>query len=188
MTGTVPGVRPGGAPELEAFPERGARRADLDPALTAFLVEESAALDEGRVADWLGVLTEEFVYQVPVPLLREDPGLPRHSDRAMLFEATTSILAMKLGRSGRQHAWADRPAGVTRHFLGGVRVFDTGCAGRLRVDANVLGSFTRGQDVALVTAARQDVVVEGGDGYRLLRRRVLLDAEVATTRALSLIF
>jgi hypothetical protein len=42
---------------------------------------------------------------------------------------------------------------------------------------------------ALVTAARQDILVSATpEGYRLLRRRVLLDVEVATHEQLSIIF
>jgi 3-phenylpropionate/cinnamic acid dioxygenase small subunit len=180
-------------PELTPFPERGGRRPDLDTTLTAFLAEESAALDERRYADWLGFLDELFIYQVPVPLLREDPGLPRHSDSALLFEATKGVLAMKLGRVGLHHAWSDRPSGTMRHFIGGVRVFDLPDPDpdpvAVRVDSNVLATFSRGRDeTELATAGRQDVVTVTGDGYRLLRRRVLLDVEVATWTQLSIIF
>lgn len=177
-------------PELLPFPDRGGRRPDLDATLGAFLTDESAALDECRYEEWLDLLDEMFVYQVPVPLLREDPALPRHSDTGMLFEATKRILQLKLGRVGLRHAWADRPGGIVRHFLGGIRVFDAAGADTLRVDCNVLATFHRGrEESALVTAARQDIVTrtETG-GYRLLRRRVLLDTEVATHTQLSIIF
>lgn len=177
-------------PELLPFPPRGARRERLDAGAAAFLTEESAALDEGRYQDWLANLDESFVYQVPVPLLREDPGLPRHSDRAMLFEATKNVLAMKLGRVGLHHAWSDRPSGVTRHFVGSVRVFALSEPDMIRVDSNVLASFSRGRaETEWATAGRQDVVrAVGGAGYRLLRRRVLLDIEVPTYVQLSIIF
>lgn len=176
--------------EHEPFPLRGARQAELDASVGAFLTEESAALDEGRHQDWLDLLDERFLYQVPVPLLREDPALPRHSDRALLFEATKHILAMKLGRTGLRHAWSDRPGAVTRHFVSGVRVFAAPEADTWRVECNVLATWTRGRgEAALATAARHDIVrCLPGAGYRLLRRRVLLDAEVATHQQLSIIF
>jgi 3-phenylpropionate/cinnamic acid dioxygenase small subunit len=177
-------------PELLPFPVRGARRPDLDAAVTAFAIEESAALDERRYDDWLAVLAEDFIYQVPVPLLREDPALPRHSDSAMLFEATKHVLALKLGRVGLQYAWSDRPSGVMRHFLSGIRVFDSTEPGTVRVDCNVLGSFNRGPgEAAIATALREDVLADLGDGrFELRQRRVLLDAEVASHLQLSVIF
>ena len=179
----------GAPPEDTPFPARGPRRTGLDQALSAFLTEESAALDERRYADWLDHLEEMFIYQMPVPLLREDPALPRHSETAMLFEATKNTLGLKLGRVGLDHAWSDRPGGTMRHFVGGVRVFELPDPGLLRVDSNVLATFSRGrEETALATAGRQDVVTVTADGYRLLRRRVLLDVEVATWTQLSIIF
>lgn len=179
----------GPAPAPAAFPERGPRLPELDPRLAAFLTEESAALDERDYQGWLGLLAEDFMYQVPVPLVREDPALPRFSDTAVLFEATKRMLAMKLGRVGQQHAWSDRPAGVVRHFVGGVRVFAGPTPGTLRVDSNLLATFNRGSaESALITAGRWDIVTEQGDGYRLSRRRVLLDVEVPTYEQLSIIF
>ncbi|MET8756362.1 aromatic-ring-hydroxylating dioxygenase subunit beta [Lentzea sp. NPDC004782] len=172
------------------FPERGARRRDLTAAVTEFLTEESAALDECRYNDWLDHLADGFIYQVPVPVLREDPSLPRHSDHAMLFEATKNVLSLKLGRIGLRHAWSDRPGGTVRHFIGTVRAFDTTDERRIRVDSNILASWSRGRgETALVSAARQDLVTREQDGeLRLLRRRVLLDVEVATHEQLSIIF
>ncbi len=188
--GVVPATLTGPPPELLPFPERGPRRPELDAALSQFAIEEAAALDEGRYQDWLGCLAAEFIYQVPVPLLREDPALPRHSDSAVLFEATKKVLELKLGRVGLRHAWSDRPGGVTRHFIGGIRVFGLAEPGSLRVDSNVLATFNRGpEESALATAARQDIVrPEGPAGYRIVRRRVLLDIEVATHAQLSIIF
>ncbi|MFI9388793.1 aromatic-ring-hydroxylating dioxygenase subunit beta [Kutzneria sp. NPDC052558] len=176
--------------ELRPFPARGARRPDLDAVAVALLVEEGAALDECRYGQWLDLIDEDFLYQVPVPLLREDPSLPRHSERALLFEATKGVLAMKLGRAGKQHAWSDRPSAVVRHFLSGVRVFETDEPQTWRVDCNVLAAWHRGQDEsASATAARQDVIAHlGTPQARLLRRRVLLDTEVATHEQLSIIF
>jgi 3-phenylpropionate/cinnamic acid dioxygenase small subunit len=177
-------------PEHQLFPARVTRRRELDAALRDFLTEEAALLDDRDHRAWLGLLDEDFLYQVPVPLLREDPDLPRHSDRAMLFEATKHVLAMKLGRVGLRHAWSDRPGGVLRHFLGSVRVFSTAQEGTWRVDTSVLATWSRGRDEgALATADRQDLVTDLGAGrYRLLRRRVLLDTEVPTHEQLSIIF
>lgn len=176
------------ASEREPFPEPGARRRELGPEVAEFYTDESAALDERRYGDWLGLLAEGFVYQVPVPLLREDPALPRHSERALLFEATKHVFAMKLGRVGRQYAWSDRPGANIRHFISGVRVHDT-ARGDLLVYSNVLACWNRGpSESATVSAARHDVLRRlGPGGFTLLRRRVLLDAEVATHEQLSII-
>lgn len=187
MTATDTGRTP---PELLPFPERGARLPEMDAVVSAFATEESAALDERRFADWLVLLSDDFIYQIPVPLLREDPALPGHSETAMLFEATKHILTLKLGRIGLQYAWSDRPSGIMRHFVSGLRVFQSSVAGTYRVDCNVLGSFHRGPgEAAIATALRQDVLTPTDDGgFELRQRRVLLDAEVPSHLQLSVIF
>ena len=171
------------------FPERGARRRDLTAAVNEFYTDEAAALDENRPDDWLEMLAPGFVYQVPVPLLREDPKLARYSDRAMLYEATKHIMAMKLGRVGKHYAWSDRPGATVRHIVGGVKVYETDRHGDVRVDSNVIAFWNRGiEESTLVSAGRQDVLRHlGGERFHLLRRRVLLDAEVATYQQLSII-
>ncbi len=176
--------------ELLPFPTCGRRRRDLATPMGEFFIDESAALDEARFDDWLSLLAEGFIYQIPVPLLREDPKLPRYSARAMLFEATKQVLAMKFGRVGLHYAWSDRPGAVIRHFISGVRVFETDDPGCFRVDCNVLASWNRGRDEsAFATAARQDLIKDqGAHEYQILRRRVLLDTEVASQLQLSIIF
>jgi len=175
--------------ELLPFPEPGPRRRDLTLALTEFYTDEAAALDERRYEDWLDLLATGFIYQVPVPLLREDPQLARYSDRAMLFEATKHTLALKLGRVGKHYAWSDRPGANIRHMVAGIRVYETQRPREFRVDSNVVAFWNRGIDEsALVSAGRQDVVRMDGDHNVLLRRRrVLLDCEVPTYQQLSII-
>ncbi|WP_399096439.1 aromatic-ring-hydroxylating dioxygenase subunit beta [Streptomyces sp. BBFR2] len=184
--------RPAPRPEDLAdgpFPDRGPRLAALDAEITALLTEECAALDEGEHRRWLDLLDPAFRYEIPVPLLREDPELPRHSGSAVLFEATKRVLELKLGRTGLLQAWSDRPAVTTRHFLGPVRVFGTPVPEVVRADANLLVTGARGvEHPVLVTAARQDLLRESRGRRTLLRRRVLIDVEVATHEQLSVIF
>ncbi|MCQ8193773.1 aromatic-ring-hydroxylating dioxygenase subunit beta [Streptomyces rugosispiralis] len=171
------------------FPDRGPRLPGLDAEITAVLTEESAALDEGEHQRWLDMLDPVFRYEIPVPLLREDPALPRHSRSAVLFEATKRVLELKFGRVGLVPAWSDRPATTTRHFLGSVRVFDAPAPGVVRADANLLVTSNRGvEHTALVSAARRDLLREHHGRWLLLRRCVLLDVEVATHEQLSVIF
>jgi 3-phenylpropionate/cinnamic acid dioxygenase small subunit len=171
------------------FPDRGARLPGLDPEITAVLTEEGAALDEGEHELWLDMLDPAFRYEIPVPLLREDPALPRHSRSAVLFEATKRVLELKFGRVGLLQAWSDRPAATTRHFLGSVRVFAAPAAGTVRADANLLVTSSRGgEHTVLVSAARQDLLRQRRGRWLLLRRRVLLDVEVPTHEQLSVVF
>lgn len=155
-----------------------------------FLIEESAALDDHRWADWLDLLTDDFLYLVPVPRSREDPALAPYSEDTYLAHESKSFLAMRFDRIKSDFAWAERPAGFGRHFVSNLRVRD--CdeqAATWSVSTNVL--VTRGrlpEPMTLSSAERRDTIVRIEDGWRLARRVVLLDTEVPTDSQLGGIY
>jgi 3-phenylpropionate/cinnamic acid dioxygenase small subunit len=158
--------------------------------LLDFLVEESAALDERRYTDWLGLLTEDFVYEVPVPQSREDPGLAQHAEGLYLAHESKSFLTMRFSRVESDYAWAERPAAFIRHFVSNLRVLDDGAAnGRWRVATNVLVARSRlPEATSLSSAGRHDVIVETPEGLRLQHRTVFLDSELPNDSQTSVIY
>jgi 3-phenylpropionate/cinnamic acid dioxygenase small subunit len=165
---------------------------DLRNRLLDFLVQESAALDERRYDDWLGMLTEDFVYEVPVPLSREDPALPQYAEDLYLAHESKSFLSMRFSRVASDYAWAERPAAFVRHFVSNLRVLDGGAAGeggRWTVATNVLVVRSRlPEPTSLSSAGRRDVIVETPDGLRLEHRTVHLDAELPNDSQTSVIY
>ena len=158
--------------------------------LLDFLVEESAALDERRYTDWLGMLTDDFVYEVPVPVSREDPGLPQHAEGLYLAHESKSFLTMRFARVESDYAWAERPAAFLRHFVSNLRVLDAGAdSGRWTVASNVLVARSRlPEATSLSSAGRHDVILETPDGLRLQHRIVYLDSELPTDSQTSVIY
>jgi 3-phenylpropionate/cinnamic acid dioxygenase small subunit len=169
---------------------------DVDTGVRArlqdFLMAESAALDERRYQDWLGMLTDDFVYGVPVPVSREDPGLPQHAEGLYLAHESKSFLSMRFSRVESDYAWAERPAAFLRHFVSNVRVLGDGGvdgAGRWTVASNVLVARSRlPEPTSLSSAGRHDVIVETVDGLRLQHRTVYLDSELPTDSQTSVIY
>jgi 3-phenylpropionate/cinnamic acid dioxygenase small subunit len=164
---------------------------DLRTRLSDFLIEEAAALDERRYDDWLGILTEDFLYEVPVPLSREDPGLPQHAEGLYLAHESKSFLEMRFARVSSDYAWAERPAAFVRHFVSNVRVLDgaTTETGRWTVATNVLVVRSRlPEPTTMSSAGRHDVIVETPEGLRLQHRTVYLDAELPTDGQTSIIY
>lgn len=160
--------------------------------LLDFLVEESAALDERRYADWLELLTDDFVYELPVPVSREDPGLPQHAEGLYLAHESKSFLSMRFARVESDYAWAERPGAFLRHFVSNLRVLADGAAngdGRWTVVTNVLVARSRLPEVtSLSSAGRRDVIVETADGLRLQHRTVYLDSELPNDSQTSVIY
>ncbi len=160
--------------------------------LLDFLVEESAALDERRYQEWLGMLTDDFVYEVPVPVSREDPGLPQHAEGLYLAHESKSFLSMRFARVESDYAWAERPGAFLRHFVSNLRVLDAGPVdggNRWTVATNVLVARSRlPEATSLSSAGRHDVIVETPDGLRLQHRTVYLDSELPNDSQTSVIY
>ncbi|MGW4822792.1 DUF308 domain-containing protein [Streptomyces sp. NPDC004227] len=146
---------------------------------------ESAALDEGRHAEWLDMLTDDFVYAIPVPQSREDPAMSSYGDGLYLAHESKSFR-----RIASDFAWAERPTGFVRHFESNLRILSADEErGGWSVATNVLVAKSRlGDPVSLSSAQRRDELVLTDAGWRLARRTVLLDTELPTDDHLTVIY
>src|ERR1700693_2001014 len=82
------------------------------------LYREAALLDEWRLEEWLEMLTDDAIYQVPSTDAPEGDGrntLYILADDALRIRARVKQL---LGKS----AWAENPHSRTRRIIGNVRV------------------------------------------------------------------
>lgn len=175
-----------------------------------FLVHEAELLDEGRLEEWLEVLTDDVVYQVPVRINREQTGATRvtgvRTDSFHLDENRDS-LEMRVDRVNTGFAWAEEPPSRLRHLVGNVRVDRAGEVGDdhpaaahlpvgdladddLVVRSNVLVYRSRGDrsDHDLLGAERHDVLRRVDGQLRLARRLVVLDSTVVPTLNLAFFF
>jgi ethylbenzene dioxygenase subunit beta len=160
-------------------------------AVERFLVDEAEALDEWRLRDWLGMLTEDVIYQVPIRIHKEvgDDGsrvTGIQTNSYHLDESRTS-LEMRVERIETGFAWAEEPPTRTRHLVGNVRVRDGEDDATLDVRSNVLLYHTRWDrpEYTVLSAERRDVLRRDGDALRLARRLVVLDNTVIPTLNLS---
>ena len=81
-----------------------------------FLYEEARLLDEGRLAEWLELFTDDGVYWIPL-VDNSDPGLEPsilYDDKAQLVQRVHQIL------HGPHHA--QRPPSRTVHLVSNVKV------------------------------------------------------------------
>lgn len=161
-------------------------RDTLERAAQRFLIWEAALLDDRHYDEWMGLLTDDFHYRIPLPTVREDPRLPRHSDRALLFEATKRNLGFKLGRVGEKAAWADRPQNMTRRFVSNVTI-EAAETGDLVVRSSLLLTTSpSGEQPTIVSAGREDHIrIDPSAAWCLASRSVFLDVEIPTGLQLS---
>lgn len=159
--------------------------------ITRFLAEEAEALDEWRLRDWLGMLTDDVVYQVPVRVHREvtddgDRVTGVQADSYHLDESRTS-LEMRVERVETGFAWAEEPPTRTRHVVGNVRVRDGDDPDTVAVRSNLLLYHTRWDrpEYTILSGERRDVLRREGQAWRLARRLVVLDNTVIPTLNMS---
>lgn len=149
-------------------------------AITQFLFEESAALDEARHEDWLAMVADDFRYHLPIPLSPDSPYADRYSDRTSFSRESKGSLRLRFDRVSSEYAWLDRPRHFLRHFVSNIRVTAGEAQDVWIARSNVLVARSRSTEApTLATAARIDVIRGSVEvGFLLTHRTVHIDVEV----------
>lgn len=156
--------------------------------IAEFLAHEAELLDDWRYRDWLGLLTDDVTYQVPVRIAKErDAGDGLSAEMFHLDEDLRS-LELRVERIETGFAWAEDPPSRLRHFIANVRATPASDGGEeMAVRSNVLVYRARldRPEHDLLSAERHDRLRRVEGGWRLARRRVLLDSTTVPTLNLS---
>lgn len=159
-----------------------------DEEIVGFVRHETHLLNEERYEEWLALLTEDFDYRLPNPLLRDDPRASRYSERSLLSWESVHSLRLRFERISSDYAWADRPPAFHRRHLTSVRVRPLG-ADEWEVSADELVARSRAPEgPMMVSALRTDVLRRGGDQLKLARRTVHVDADRPDLAQIALLF
>jgi 3-phenylpropionate/cinnamic acid dioxygenase small subunit len=160
---------------------------DVRRAVRDFLLLEAELLDDRRFKDWLGLLTEDIDYRMPVRVTRGRTEGAGFAPDAFHFIENKFRLQMRIERLDTGAAWAEEPPSRTRHFVTNVRVSPGETPGEVRVKSNLLLYRTRGNNPNhdLLAGERQDVLRDEHGGWKLARRTILLDQATVATHNLS---
>jgi p-cumate 2,3-dioxygenase beta subunit len=148
---------------------------DLRAAIEDFLYAEAALLDEWRLDEWLELLTDDALYEVPstdYPAGKPDGAL-------MLIADTRSMISSRVKRLNSRKAYREFPWSRTRRIVGNVRVLESNetPAGReLVVTANFIVYRVRRETHAYVGRYRYRLLL-ANDTIRISYRRAELDLE-----------
>lgn len=162
MTTTVPAVDAATAYEIESF-----------------LYLEAELLDERRYAEWVAIVDDGFVYQVPTPRTPDSPFKPHWDDRALMIdESKWSLMSQWFRRFDAdiyETAWGENPPVRFRHVVSNVRVSTAGAAA-YEVRSNIVLIATRQSDPPKYLSGQRTDQLLRRDGHLLLARRwVVLD-------------
>ena len=133
---------------------------------------EAALLDEWRLEEWLDLLTEDAIYQIP------PTDVPEGDSRNTLFIIADDALRIRsrvkqlLGKA----AWAENPHSRTRRMIANVRVL--GAEGEnILVTANFAVHRMRYESVDTYIGHYDYKLVRQGNDLRIRERRAILDNE-----------
>ncbi len=149
-----------------------------------FLYHEAALLDEWRLDEWLGLLTEDARYQVP------SNDRPDADPRNTLFTVADDIarIRARVTRLKDKNAHAEFPHSRTRRLISNVRILGRE-GGELRVEANfVVYRFRRDERIREYVGRYRYVLRESGGELKIAKREAVIDAmELGTLGSVSFI-
>lgn len=137
-----------------------------------FLYREAALLDEWRLEEWLELLTEDAIYQIP------PTDVPEGDARNTLFIIADDALRIRsrvkqlLGKS----AWAENPHSRTRRMITNVQVLGAENENIL-ITANFTVHRMRYESVDTYIGRYNYKLVRQGNQLRIRERRAVLDNE-----------
>ncbi len=159
-----------------------------------FLFREAEVLDENRLREWLGLLTEDVRYQVPIRIAKEQgaqPGITGVAPDGFHLDEDYSSLEMRVERIETGFAWAEDPPSRIRHFVANVRSEPSSeREEEVAVRSNVLVYRSRWDRPHhdLLSAERRDVLRAVEGDWKLARRVVILDSTSVPTHNISFFF
>ena len=155
-------------------------RADVEE----FLFHEAALLDEWRLDEWLGLLTEDAVYKIPP---NDKPDGCSDNTLFILADDIERIRA-RVKRLQSHSAHAEFPHSRTRRLIANVRILDRS-NGVVGVAANfVIYRFRREEKIREYVGSYRYTLKPTPGGLKIAERIVRLDAlELAGLGSVSFI-
>ncbi|WP_137144001.1 3-phenylpropionate/cinnamic acid dioxygenase subunit beta [Mycolicibacterium sp. CR10] len=165
----------------------------LQADIADFLYREADLLDERRYREWLGLLTEDYEYSVP---LRTNVA---YDDLAQLeqtqqgsdicwFDEGKETVTLRVEQLMTGLHWAEEPVSRVSHLVTNVRIEAVEDA-EVEVSCRFLVYRNRVSDETdfLVGRRRDRLRRSVADDWQLCRRRLLLDQAVLLAKNLSII-
>ena len=156
-------------------------------AVLDFVYREAEMLDDRLHREWLGLLTDDVRYVMPVRVTSPHSLADSALEDMEHFDEDRYSLEKRVSRFETEHAWAEDPPSRTRRFITNVRCWQGAGEDELVVASNLLLFRSRGDihDHDLLSARRNDVLRQEHGGLKLSRREIFVDESVLRTQNLA---
>lgn len=174
-----------------AGPSTGGRIASRDPRFWEvfdWLTLEAFLLDQNRLEEWLGLLSERLEYRAPIrrTVLRSDgDGVDRAFGH---FEENYESMKVRINRVLHSpSSWSEDPPSRTRRFVTNILVSEDS-EGLLHVSSYLLVLRSRwdASNFAFISCERRDVLERSGEDLMLRCRELIFDQSSLGTVNLGL--
>lgn len=160
---------------------------ELHYAIEAHYRAEVRLWQTGKYREWLkDMVADDIHYWMPVYEQRfsRDRRPDPTPDGAAIYNDDLGELEQRVERLYTGTVWMEDPPSKIRYFVSNIEAFDAG-NGEFEVFSNVLVYRNRRQlEVTVHTLGREDLLRRDGDGFKVCRRKLILDARVTQDKNL----
>ena len=169
----------------------------LKEEVEAFLYREAELLDERRYAEWLELFTEDAHYFMPmrrnVPHDQPEREFTRAGADVNWFDEGKDTLGRRVQQILTGIHWAEEPPSRTCHMIANVQILAADPAGPAPTEVAVKSRFLVYRNRVetesdFLVGKREDVLRRVGDGWKIARRRIILDQNVLLAKNLTVFF
>ena len=152
-----------------------------------FLAWEAKLLDERRFDEWLELIDENIVYEVPIRVAKMSFA-DEFASGACRIDDNKKMIEVRVKRLNCDHCWSESPPSRTLRVVGSVIVNPSEEPDVFDVESALIVYRQRRDDapVDIVPVRRSDRIRLTPDRPRLLRRRVLVTETVLHTPNLGI--
>jgi p-cumate 2,3-dioxygenase beta subunit len=156
--------------------------------LENFIYHEADLLDQWKLDEWLELLDDNFIYQIP----SNDSLDTTHRKSLFLVADDSNRIKERVHRLKDKNAHAEFPHSRTRRIITNVLVREVNKIDEkiiINLHANFITyRFKRGGDIRTYVGSYQYVITEFDENYKIMQKKVILDAyELGTMGLISFI-
>ena len=162
-----------------------------------FLYGEAELLDERRYEEWLDLFTDDAHYWMPmrrnVPCGETEREFTRQGVDVNWFDEGKDTLTRRVRQILTGIHWAEEPPSRICHIVSNVQVLHASPAGSSPAEVGVKSRFivyrNRVQtETDFLVGKREDVLRRLEGGWKIARRKILLDQNVLLAKNLTMFF
>jgi 3-phenylpropionate/cinnamic acid dioxygenase small subunit len=172
-------------------------RALLKQEIEDFLYREADLLDERRYDEWLGLLTDDVRYWMPMRRNVKVDDLEREFTREghdiSWFDEGKDTLTRRVRQIQTGIHWAEEPVSRISHLISNIQLIEVNPSAADPAEVSVRCRFLvyRNRvetETDILVGKREDLLRRAGGGWQIAHRKILLDQNVLLSKNLTFFF